>query len=125
MSNLVCPIDCLHYIETKGTRNREECGLCTRNKHVELSDNYCKDHQPNNTIVPVEKSESIQVEMPKWWLAMESDAIWFMYDEKPDRDDENWLGAGHGLGEVKVTGYTGTWQDSLHQWNGTAWVKEN
>jgi hypothetical protein len=93
----------------------------------------------------------IQVEMPKWlkakdkknlFTAMDRSNKWYLYIPKPwhtwlSRIFGKWINE-HPTSElsdsinyaelvlrVKVTGYTGTWQDSLHHWNGTAWVKEN
>ena len=70
---------------------------------------------------------SIQVEMPKWYLAMNRDGKWFLYENPVVSSEWLWttedLNLHHICAEVKVTGYTGTWQDSLHQFIDGQWRK--
>lgn len=69
---------------------------------------------------------SIQVEMPKLWILKESNDSgeeWFLYHGyEPFIDRGKWHGQ-NVITIVKVTGFTGDWKDSLHQWNGTEWEK--
>jgi hypothetical protein len=69
----------------------------------------------------------IQVEMPKW-IAMDRGGKWYLYSTKPKTDnlEDSWFVESNGCTKfmiIEVTGYTGTWQDSLHQFIDGQWRK--
>lgn len=64
---------------------------------------------------------SIQVEMPKWFIAMDQSGSWWIFSSEPVKNRSVWNGKM--VDEIKVTGFTGDWKDSLHHWNGKEWVK--
>jgi hypothetical protein len=78
---------------------------------------------------------SIQVEMPKWWLAMDADLTWHIFWEGPTvyAHDKEWREAfcnnkegvtlKVSIVENNVTGFDGNWKDSLHQYINGEWVK--
>jgi hypothetical protein len=68
---------------------------------------------------------SIQVEMPKW-IAMDKDHTWYVYNEKPKLHN-NWFYrcwfSWDQIKKINVTGFTGDWKDSLHQYVDGKWEK--
>jgi hypothetical protein len=66
---------------------------------------------------------SIQVEMPKLWIAMDIDLKWHLFTRKPYMSTTNWYVVDLSTNFVSVTRYTGKWQDSLHQLVNGKWEK--
>jgi hypothetical protein len=71
----------------------------------------------------------IQVEMPKLWIAMNEYEMWGLFVSEPHSSEDidkaaEWFDEDSNEGiPIKVTGYTGTWQDSLHQFIDGQWRK--
>lgn len=72
---------------------------------------------------------SIQVEMPEMWIARNECESWGFFIDKPHFNEDvgrfaEWFDKFGNEGiPIKVTGYTGTWQDSLHQYVNGQWRK--
>lgn len=63
----------------------------------------------------------IKVTFPQKWAAMDESGLWFGYSLKPSRGIISW----HGLrwAWIDVTGYKGSWRDSLHKLVNGKWEK--
>lgn len=67
--------------------------------------------------------------LPAWankFVTMDADYRWTCSDSKPERRNRGWDSTNYAMWippEHNPKGFDGEWKDSLHEWNGSEWVR--